>query len=126
MTHRVQQLDLTNAQSHVIGFLTHTKEPPCARDFEERFGLSHATVSGILSRMEGKGFLEFRPDPRDRRIKRIYLLPRGRACSEEIGRKIEENERVMTSGFSEEELEQFRSFLARTIENLNKAKGDEQ
>ncbi len=126
MNHRVQELDLTNAQAHVIGYLARAQEPPCARDFEERFGLSHATVSGILSRMEAKGFIELRPDAADRRIKRIGLLERGRACSQNIGRQIEENEQLMTAGFTQAELAQFREYLTRTIENLTNTRGDTQ
>ena len=116
---RLVELDLTTAQGHAIGYLRCAKEPPCARDIETAYGLSHATVSGILSRMESKGFIELRPDPDDRRIKRIYLLEKGHACSEEIGQHIRETERSMTDGFSPEELELFRSFLRRALGNLS-------
>lgn len=118
MNRKLQEMDLTNAQGHVIGFLTHAEQAPCARDLESRYGLSHATVSGILSRMEGKGFIELKPDSRDRRVKRIYLLEKGHACSKGIGRRIEESEQIMTEGFTEEELAQFRSYLRRAIHNL--------
>lgn len=113
------ELDLTTAQGHVIGYLTHAAEPPCARDLETTYGLSHATVSGILSRMEGKGFIEIRPDPRDRRVKRIYLLEKGTACSMEICRRIHETERIMEEGFSPGELTLLRSLLKRAIQNLS-------
>ena len=115
---RLTELDLTTAQGHAIGYLTHAKEPPCARDLETAFGLSHATVSGILSRMEAKGFIEIRPDDGDRRVKRIYLLEKGHACSQEICRHIRDTEQTMAAGFSPEELTLFRSFLSRAIGNL--------
>ena len=118
---RLVELDLTSAQGHVIFYLTHSPAPPCARDFETAYGLSHATVSGILSRMESKGFIALRPDPADRRIKRIYLLEKGHACSQRIWQHIEESERTLTTGFSEEELEQFRSYLSRAISNLEQS-----
>ena len=118
---RLEELDLTTAQGHAIGYLRRAKEPPCARDIETAFGLSHATVSGILSRMESKGFIEQRPDPQDRRVKRIFLLDRGLSCSQSIWRHIEESERTLTTGFSEEELEQFRSYLSRAISNLEQS-----
>ena len=118
---RLVELDLTTAQGHAIGYLRRAKEPPCARDIETVYGLSHATVSGILSRMEAKGFIELRPDPSDRRIKRIYLLEKGHACSERIWQHIEESEHIMTTGFNEEELTQFRSYLSRAISNLEQS-----
>ena len=119
MNRQLQELDLTNAQGHIIGFLSHAKEPPCARDLESAYGLSHATVSGVLSRMEGKGFIEIRPDPTDRRVKRIYLLEKGRACSKEIGARIHQTETALAAGFSADELALFRDYLCRAIDNLS-------
>ena len=118
MNRKLQELELTSAQGHAIGFLRRSKEPPCARDMETAYGLSHATVSGILSRLESKGFIEQTPDPHDRRVKRICLLEKGTACSESIRRHIEESEGIMAQGFSPEELEQFRAYLSRAISNL--------
>ena len=118
LNREVTQLDLTAAQGHVIGYLTHTPQPPCARDLESFFGLSHPTVSGMLSRMEAKGFIQLRPDEKDRRIKRIYLLEKGMACSVRIQEVLLDNERLIVDGFSEEEIKQFESYLHRAIENL--------
>ena len=117
---RLLELDLTSAQGHVIGFLRRSAEPPCAKDMENAYGLSHATVSGILSRMEAKGFISQEPDPHDRRVKRLYLKDRGLACSESIWHHIEEIERSMTADFTPEELEQFRDYLSRAISNLDR------
>ena len=114
----LQKLDLTSAQGHIIGYLTHAKEPPCARDLEKYFRLSHPTVSGLLSRMEAKGFIGIRPDPEDRRVKRIVLLEKGMACSRQIERCIRENNLRMIRGFSPEEEELFRQLLKRAVDNM--------
>lgn len=119
MNRQVQALDLTPAQSHIIGWLTHSRETPCARDLEAAFNLSHATVSGLLSRMECKGFIAVRPDPKDRRIKRIYLLEKGMACSNQTRDYINETESQILAGFSQEERDLFFSFLMRANENLS-------
>ena len=113
------QMDLTAAQGQIIGFLSFRKDPPCSRDIEEAFQLSHPTVSGLLSRMEKKGFIEFRPDPEDRRCKRIYLLPKGQACHEAFHRTIEECEEKVQTGFSEEEKELFAALLRRAMLNMD-------
>ena len=119
MTNALASMELTAAQGHIMGYITHRKAPPCPRDIEEAFQLSHPTVSGLLSRMEAKGFVEIRPDERDKRIKRIYLLEKGCACSRQIAQSIEENETRMIRGFSEEEAEQFLSLLRRAIDNMS-------
>ena len=118
MSTAVARMDLTPVQSRVMGFLAHRPEPPCAKDVEEAFQLSHPTVSGILSRLEKKDFVEFRPDPADRRCKRIYVLEKGWEHIEQIHRVIRENEERIVSGFTEEEKEQFASLLERAILNM--------
>ena len=118
VTGALAQMDLTASQGHIMGFLTHRKEPPCSRDIEEAFHLTHPTVSGLLGRLEKKGFIEFRPDPDDRRCKRIYILPKGRDCNETMHRVIKANEEKIVAGFSEEEKEQFAALLQRAIRNM--------
>ena len=114
----VTQMDLTPVQSRVVGYLAHRSEPPCAKDVEEEFQLSHPTVSGILSRLEKKAFVEFRPDPADRRCKRIYVLEKGWEHIGQIHRIINENEDRIVDGFTEEEKQQFAAFLERAIRNM--------
>ena len=118
MSTTVARMELTPVQSRVMGFLAHRPEPPCAKDVEEAFQLSHPTVSGILSRLEKKDFVEFRPDPADRRCKRIYVLEKGWEHIDQIHRVIRENEERIVSGFTEEEKEQFASLLERAILNM--------
>lgn len=118
MNRELTQLELTSAQSHIIGYLSHRTEPPCARDLEDFFNLSHPTVSGLLSRMEAKAFIELRPDPQDRRVKRIYLQEKGLACSKRIEELINENEKLIVRGFTPGEEKQFHDFLRRAAENL--------
>ena len=111
-------MELTAAQGHLMGYLAMRKTPPCPRDIEEEFQLSHPTVSGLLSRLEKKGFISFRPDEDDRRSKRIYISPKGRACNETMYRILQENEVKMVRDFTEEEQAQFASLLERAIANM--------
>ena len=118
MTAALESMELTAAQGHIMGYLAHREEPPCPRDIEAEFQLSHPTVSGLLSRMEQKGFIELRTDPKDRRCKRIYILPKGEQCHELMHKTILANEERIVEGFSEEEKEQFAAFLERAIRNM--------
>ncbi len=119
MTEALAQMELTAAQGRIMGYIAHHAQPPCPRDIEEEFRLSHPTVSGLLARLEKKGFLALRPDENDRRCKRIFMLEKGRECIEMMHRTIDENEARMVQGFSEEEKELFRSFLKRSIKNMD-------
>ena len=118
MTAALAEMDLIAAQGRILGYLTRRETPPCSRDIEEEFHLSHPTVSGLLSRLEKKGFLEFRPDPQDRRCKRICILEKGLGCHRQILKVIRSNEERILQGFTPEEQAQFANFLQRAVTNM--------
>ena len=118
MTHALETMELTAAQGRIMAYLAHSKTPPCPRDIESEFHLSHPTVSGLLSRLEQKGFIQQRPDPDDRRCKRIYTLDKGTQCHELMHQTIQRNEQRLVEGFTPEEQEQFAELLRRAIINM--------
>lgn len=121
ITNALAQMELTSAQGHIVGFITHREQPPCARDIEEAFQLSHATVSGLLSRLEKKGFIEFRSDEADRRCKRIHILPKAKELEQTMHRTIRANEERMVQDFTEEEKQLFSQLLHRAIRNMGES-----
>lgn len=118
MGNALESMELTAAQGHIMGYLAHAKMPPCPKDIEEAFHLTHPTVSGLLSRLEQKDFIALRTDPEDRRYRRIYVLPKGRECQELMSSTIRATERQIVEGFSPEEQEQFALLLQRAIVNM--------
>ena len=118
MTAALARMELTAAQGHIMGYLAHRDAPPCSRDIEEAFHMSHPTVSGLLTRLEKKGFIEFRPDPQDRRCKRLYVLPKGMAVDDTMRNAIRASEQQMVQDFTPEEKEQFAHLLTKAICNM--------
>ena len=118
MTASLEKMDLTAAQARIMGYLSHQSQPPCPKDIEEAFHLSHPTVSGLLSRLEQKDFIELRTDPEDRRCKRIYILPKGQECHQTMHQAILSTESRLVQNFRPEEKEQFAEFLQRAIANM--------
>ena len=118
MTQALTEVDLTASQGPILGYIAHRKTAPCSRDIEEEFRLTHPTVSGLLSRLEKKDFIEFRPDEIDRRCKRIYLLPKGQEFTDNIRRIIRETEAQMVQDFTDEEKELFSRLLTKAITNM--------
>lgn len=118
MTNTLADMELTAAQGHIIAFVAHHGPPPCARDIEQAFQLSHPTVSGLLTRLERKDFIEQRPDPSDRRCKRIFLLEKGRQCLSVMDQTIRQTEHRIVQNFTPQEQELFSQLLNRAIENM--------
>ena len=118
MDNAMKELDLTGSQGQIMAYLAHVKTPPCPRDLEAEFHLTHPTVSGLLSRLEQKGFVDLRTDPEDRRIKRIYVREKGKKIHELMHNAILENEKRMVTGFTPEEQEVFMKLLQRAIRNM--------
>lgn len=122
VTQALSSMDLTASQGRLMGYLAHCQTPPCPKDIEDVFHLSHPTVSGLLSRLEKKGFLALRPDDADRRCKRVYLLPKGKACIALMDSTIRKNEAQMILGFLPEEQAAFSAYLTRAIQNMQHGK----
>ena len=118
VTNALAELELTSAQGRILGYLAMRKTAPCPKDIEEEFRLSHPTVSGILSRLEQKRFIQLRTDPEDRRCKRIYILEKGIQCHELMHQTIRANEKRIVEGFTPEEQELFGTLLQRAITNM--------
>ena len=121
MTNALASMELTSAQGRIMGFIAHQQEAPCAKDIEEAFQLSHPTVSGLLTRLEKKRFIELRPDPHDRRCKRIYILEKGWQLHDTVHAAIDQNEQRMVQDFTEEEKAVFQTLLLRAIQNMGES-----
>ena len=112
-------MDLTASQGRLMAFVAHRgNRATYARDVETELHLTHPTVSGLLSRLEQKGFIALRTDPNDRRSKRIVISEKGLACHERMHAVITENENRIVQDFSEEEKALFAQFLQRAIDNV--------
>ena len=118
ITNALAEMELTAAQGHILAFLSHQPKPPCPRDIEEVFHLSHPTVSGLLNRLEKKEFIAIRPDESDKRCKRIFILPKGDACNKKMRSTIQSIENRIVLDFSPEEQETFTRLLDRAIQNM--------
>lgn len=112
-------LELTCTQGMLLGYLDHHRQAPVyPKDLEQHFELSHPTVSGLLGRMEAKGFIKITPDPNDRRCKRITLTEKAADAKKHSLAQMERLDEQLVSGFTEAEKAQFWSLLRRAAENV--------
>ena len=118
MNARVTALGLTAAQSHVMHYICRNSGRVHQRDVETEFDLSHATVSGIIDRLESKGFLRRARGEADARCIVLHATDTALEYEERIHGYIIETEAQMLQGFSPEEAALFRQALRRVLNNL--------
>lgn len=111
--------DLTLTQTRVLGFLIEMGGRTTQKEIEDDLQVSHPTVVGLVSRMEQKGFLTTRTDPMDRRNKLVELTEKAKMLEEAIDMTVEQHDRELLQGFSEQEIDTLKRFLDRIIHNLD-------
>lgn len=120
MDRKFTSLGLTGQQSIVLRYLSeHPDEAVYAKDIEKRFGLTHPTVSGILQRLEAKGFLVFEQNAPDRRCKRLRMTAKAEECQKEVARHIQTIEQTMVTGMTQEEIQTLHRLLEQAYHNLS-------
>jgi DNA-binding MarR family transcriptional regulator len=76
------------------------------------------TVGRLVDRLEARGLVERRSDPRDRRIHRLHLTAKSKPILREIAQNIVEIDKIMSSGISEKALEDIAAHLKTMKANL--------
>lgn len=85
---------------------------------EKAFGTSQATIAGIALRLEKKGLIQGRADPRDRRVKQVTLSPQGWALCRNAQVHMGEEEGKLLAGLSQAERAQLKELLEKIYRNL--------
>ncbi len=86
----------------------------------EETGTAPSTVSVSIKRMEKAGFVKRKPSKADGRITEIHLTEKGNAIPDNIRRKMDAEEKMLTNGLSKEEIDTLSDLLDKVIENFNK------
>src|SRR5580658_8345796 len=76
------------------------------------------TVGRLIDRLEMRGMVERRPDPADRRIRRLHLLPAAQPILDEIARYREEHSEELLKGITESARELLVDALLTIKNNL--------
>lgn len=114
---RAVKFGLTRAQWRATKMLYH-REGLRQTELAEYLEMEPIAVGRVIDRLQAAGFVERRPDPRDRRAWRLYPTEQARAViddMEEIARGLRKD---ATRGISYEELSQALEVIGRLKDNL--------
>ncbi|HEX2909607.1 MAG TPA: MarR family transcriptional regulator [Chloroflexia bacterium] len=76
-----------------------------------RLQLDAATVTGMLDRLQNAGLIERRPDPKDRRINRLFLTTQGRQLQKPLEKVMDQINVEVYSRFTPADAEKLKAML---------------
>ncbi len=110
--HAAAQHALTGAQARVLGLLA--REPMPMRRIAQQLKCEPSNVTGIVDRLEGRGLVERRPDPTDRRVKLAATTESGMETAVRLRGSLD-FAREPLSGLSPQERMVLRDLLQRML-----------
>lgn len=118
MDARMSQYDVTPAQSHALMYLQEHggQVPQC--ELTAHLRVRPSTANGILDRMEEKGLLARSVSGSDARRRLITITDKGRQQQVFCEDCFQEVEAAIVRNFTPDEVQMFREFLGRIIQNL--------
>lgn len=120
LNERLKKLGITSSQCAVLDYLFHTnKEEVNQRDVEKNLSLKNPTVTGILKRMEEKGFILIVPNATDRRKKNIYLTEKAYDIQRKMDADRRKLDRRLIIGLSRKEVETLSKGLEKVLYNIS-------
>jgi DNA-binding MarR family transcriptional regulator len=109
---RARAHGMTRAQWGILMWLE--REPGISqKELAELLEVEPITVARLIDRLEARGMVERRPDPKDRRIWRLHLRSPARDVLCEINRQRAEMNRMVTEGIHEDMLNTMIEALLR-------------
>jgi DNA-binding MarR family transcriptional regulator/GNAT superfamily N-acetyltransferase len=82
------------------------------RELRDRLGLDSGYLSRLLRSLEADGLVDVRPDPTDRRRRRVRLTGRGRTARRRLDERSEDLARSLVAPLSERQRERLSEALA--------------
>lgn len=113
-----KRYNLTLSQSRVLAFLNDRGGMATQKEIEIFLEVSHPTVVGIVSRMEQNGYLTAWIDETDKRNKLVKLTEQAKLLGTELEQNILDNEKMLLSSLSEEEVTRLKEMLLIIYKNL--------
>lgn len=114
---RAVKFGLTRAQWRATKMLYH-REGLRQTELAESLDMEPIAVGRVIDRLQAAGFVERRPDPRDRRAWRLYITEQARVIVSDMELIARDLRKDATLGIEYDELRQALGVLNRIKENL--------
>lgn len=113
---------LTFSQAHILFVVENAGGTLAQKNIERILDVSHPTVTGLIARLQEKGFVECGTDPSDRRNKIVTMTEKAYSLANLLRENRRKAEEALLAGLSEEETGQLGQILLRLYANLEERK----
>jgi DNA-binding MarR family transcriptional regulator len=111
---------LTQGEAHVLAYLA--RHSPCTiNDLHHSFGHKRSTLTSLLDRLEGRGWITRQPHHASRRLVQVELTESGRVVGERVHQMVAELEQRVMAQLTVGDAEAFQ----RVIQVLEREIGHE-
>lgn len=119
----LEEIGLGFGQPKLISYLE--KNGPCRqKQLADYFEIDPAAVSRMVDSLQKGGFVTQRTDENSRRCNVVELTDQGKKANELWKLRCKEVEEIMLKGFTDEQKEQFASYLSKVYQNFQTWKGE--
>ena len=113
-------IGITSSQCAVLDYLLgSSKEFMNQKDIEKALSLKNPTVTGILKRLDEKGFILAVPSNQDKRCKNIYPTEKAYDIQKKMDNYRKKSDRRLTIGMSKKEIAALEKMLDRVLYNIS-------
>lgn len=116
---RLRRLGITASQCGVLDYLFHSrKEEINQKDVEKALSLQNPTVTGLLKRLEEKGYILIVPSTKDKRCKNIYLTEKAYDIQKRMEADRKKIDKKLTIGMTKKEKQSLQKMLEKVLYNV--------
>lgn len=120
LTKRLKVLGITSSQCAVLNYLFQSnQEHVTQREIEKNLQLKNPTVTGLLKRLDEKGFVLCVQSPTDKRCKNIYLTEKAFDIQKKMESDRKRLDKRLTIGMTKKEVEVFSRGLEKVLYNIS-------
>lgn len=120
LTSRLKMLGITSSQCAVLNYLFQSnQEEVTQREIEKHLNLKNPTVTGLLKRLDEKGFVLCVQSPSDKRCKNVYLTEKAFDIQKKMESDRKKLDKRLTIGMTKKEVEVFRRGLEKVLYNIS-------
>ena len=116
----IRSIGLTASQFHVLNYLFQTEKDEVNQiDVEKSLRLKNPTVTGLLKRLEEKGFILTVVNTKDRRRKNIFLTEKAHNIRKKMENEHRHIEGNVTGKLTKRERETLRRLLGKMVDSMD-------